>query len=68
MEENSSEDKDENDAGLVQGGGNGGLGEFHPCQPDEHRQIGSKKRTAESIAPTASRKDRKEHLPAQWME
>ena len=68
MEENGSEDEDENEAGLVQGRGNRSLGEFHPCQPEEHRQIGSQKGTAEGIAPTAGRKNRGEHLAAQRME
>jgi len=67
VQENGSEYEDENDGSLVQCGGNGSLGEFHPCQPHEHRQIRSKKRTADTITPTATRKDWGEHLAAQWM-
>jgi len=68
VQENGSEYEDENDGSLVQCGGNGSLGEFHPCQPDEHGQIRSKKGTADSITPTATTKDGGEHLAAQWME
>lgn len=68
MEENGAEEKNKNDGSLVQSGGNGSLGEFHSCQPHEQGQIRSKKRTADSITPTATRKDGGEHLAAQWME